>query len=80
MLSNGHRHLQSADLRPVTQPAKNFQEENAGGKPDPTQAEIVWSGFKLVCPEYSLTCVVYVSNGTMSSDLPTEAGQSLSRE
>ena len=59
---------------------KTFQEENAGGKPDPRQAEIIWSGFKLVCPKYSLTCVVYVSNGTMSSDLPTEAGQSLSRE
>ena len=43
---------------------KTFQEENAGGKPDPRQAEIIWSGFKLVCPKYSLTCVVYVSNGT----------------
>ena len=22
------------------------------------QVEIIWSGFKLVCPKYSLTCVV----------------------
>ena len=41
---------------------KTFQEENVGGKPDPRQAEIIWSGFKLLCPNYLLTCVVYVKD------------------
>ena len=26
---------------------KIFQEENAGGKPDPRQAEIIWSGIPI---------------------------------
>ena len=32
---------------------KTFQQENAGGKTDLRQEDIIWSGFKLMCPKYA---------------------------